>query len=288
MVSQNLIPIVIGGPTGSGKSALALEIGQKIDGEIVCADSRQIYKHMSIGTSCPSPEDYAQVKHHGFERLDPRETYSAGQFIVDTDAYVHEIQARNKTPILVGGTGLYLRAWRFGLEDILPANTDIRAKLEQESLETLYQKLKSVDPESLINPNDSVRIKRALEIHELTGQSATSLRQTDWNRPARIEAQWFLVTLDKDSLDTRLRIRIAHMFKQGLVQEGLELRNILGFHERLQTPGYLEALQLADGLIAEEQALELTFRRHRQYAKRQMTWFKKELWWKPFINLDKF
>ncbi|MEI6806717.1 MAG: tRNA (adenosine(37)-N6)-dimethylallyltransferase MiaA [Myxococcaceae bacterium] len=281
MVSQDLTPIVIAGPTGSGKSAFALELAHQINGEIICADSRQIYQRMSIGTACPSPEDYAKIKHHGFERLDPHETYSAGQFIVDTDAYVSEIQTRQKTPVLVGGTGLYLRAWRFGLDDVLPADPNIRAKLDQKSLETLYQKLKSVDPESLIHSHDSVRIKRALEIYELTGQSATSLRQTNWNRAPRIKAEWFLLNLDKAELDTRLQNRVIQMFEQGLLEEASELREYLGVHERLQTPGYLEALQFVDGLISKEQALELTFRRHRQYAKRQNTWFKKESYWKP-------
>lgn len=291
MVSQNLIPIVIAGPTGSGKSALALEIAEKINGEIICADSRQIYQRMPIGTACPSPADYARVRHHGFERLDPKKTYSAGDFIRDTDNFVQDIFSRHKTPLIVGGTGLYLRAWRFGLDNILPSDIQIRQKLDQESPEILYQKLQATDPHSLIHPSDSVRIKRALEIYELTGKSASSLRQIDWNRAPRVNAQWLLINPSKDELDTRLKKRVAWIFQQGLLQEALALREYLGTHERLQTPGYLEALKLADGEISEEEALELTFRRHRQYAKRQTTWFQKENWWQkkyPIQHFDLF
>lgn len=288
MVSSNLTPIVIAGPTGSGKSAYAMQMAKELNGEIICADSRQIYQRMSIGTACPSQQDYAAIPHHGFEKLDPRENYSAGQFIADTDNYIQEILSRNKTPILVGGTGLYLRAWRFGLDDVLPADAKIREKLDQESLEVLYLRLKQVDPISAdkIKPEDPVRIKRALEIYELTGQPASALRQTDWTREPRIQAQWLL--LNPPNLDERLKTRVASMFENGLVKEALALREYLGSddpHERLKTPGYLEALQLADSEITKEQALELTFRRHRQYAKRQNTWFKKEGWWERAILL---
>lgn len=284
MVSQNITPIVITGPTCSGKSALAMQMALELDGEIICADSRQIYQRMSIGTACPSPEDYVRIKHHGFENLDPRENYSAGQFIEDTDIYVNEIQARHKTPILVGGTGLYLRAWRFGLDDVLPADPKIRHQLGQESLEALYLRLQNLDSVSAekIKSTDPIRIKRALEIYELTGQPASKLRQTDWTRSPRVQAQWLLLTPDRAKLDIQLKARVASMFEHGLVQEALAFRDYLGSNdpfERLKTPGYLEALQLADGLISKEQALELTFRRHRQYAKRQNTWFQKESWW---------
>lgn len=284
MVSPNLTPIVIAGPTASGKSALAMKLALELGGEIVCADSRQIYQRMSIGTACPSVQEYEQVCHHGFERLDPKENYSAGQFIEDTDAYILEIQARQKRPILVGGTGLYLRAWRFGLDDVLPADLQIRANLDQQDLPSLYERLKLVDPESavLIKPSDSVRIKRALEIYEISGAKPSALRQTDWAREPRVQATWFLLRPAMSELDTHLRTRVSQMFDQGLVQEAVLLRDYLGEQdlcERLKTPGYLEALELSEQKIGLEQAKERVFRRHRQYAKRQNTWFKKETWW---------
>ena len=138
--------LVIAGPTGSGKSAYAMELAKSCGGEIICADSRQIYQHMHIGTACPSPQDCAEVPHHGFERLDPRESYSAGDFVRDADAYVADILSRHKTSILVGGTGLYLRAWRFGLDDVKQGNVSIRETLEQKSLPDLYAQLKQLDP----------------------------------------------------------------------------------------------------------------------------------------------
>ena len=280
MVPQTLKPLVIAGPTASGKSELALKLAQKLNGEIICADSRQIYRGMSIGTACPSAQDYEAIKHHGFERLDPSQTYSAGQFIKDTDHYVQVVQANHKKPILVGGTGLYLRAWRFGLDDVLPADSSIRERLEQKAPEALYAKLEQIDPDSAesIKPTDTVRVVRALEILELTGQTASSLRQTDWNREPRIEAEWCLVTRPQAELDKRLHKRVLNMFESGLVQEALALRGHAS-QTLLDTPGYREALEYADGQIEKGDAIEKTYRRHRQYAKRQLTWFKKEPWW---------
>ncbi len=278
---RNVNLIVLAGPTGSGKSALALEIAEKIGGEIVCADSRQIYKHMPIMAACPTAEDYARIPHHGYERLEIGQIYSAGDFIRDTDAYVAEIQSRGKVPILVGGTGLYLRAWRFGLDDVLPADAAIRAKLEAENPEALYARLLEVDPEStkIIKPADTVRIKRALEIFELTGQPASELRTTDWNRPPRVQASWYLIDLPTDELDKRLHKRVVDMFEAGLVNEALALKS-----NPPETPGYTEAIGYSKGEITKAEAIERLFRRHRQYAKRQRTWFKKEPWWERITS----
>jgi tRNA dimethylallyltransferase len=268
--------LVFAGPTGSGKSALALKIAQQIGGEIICADSRQIYKNMPIMAACPTAEDYAAVPHHGYERLEPGEVYSAGDFIRDTDTYVAEIKNRQKTPILVGGTGLYLRAWRFGLDDVLPADEAIRKNLDSMPSGVLYGRLIEVDPGSTrsIQPADTIRIKRALEIYELTGKPASELRQTDWSRNPRVEASWYLLDPPGPELDQRLHNRVKHMFEAGLVEEALALQSIPP-----ETPGYTEALQLAHGEITKTDAIERVFRRHRQYAKRQHTWFKKEPWW---------
>ncbi|MES2504322.1 MAG: tRNA (adenosine(37)-N6)-dimethylallyltransferase MiaA [Myxococcota bacterium] len=285
MVSQDLTPIVIAGPTGSGKSALAMKMAKELGGEIVCADSRQIYERMSIGTAAPSQEEYILVKHHGFEHLDPKEVYSAGRFVTDTDAFVQEIQSRGKVPLIVGGTGLYLRAWRFGLADVLPSDPQVRARLEQQDLSDLYLKLQEVDPASAakIKATDPVRILRALEILEISGQPASQLRHTDWAREPRVNARWLLLKPSKEELDQRLKQRVDQMFEAGLVAEAVALRDYLGPAASpkglLGTPGYAESLALVDGLLTEQEMFERTFIRHRQYAKQQVTWFQKESWW---------
>ncbi|MBH1988621.1 MAG: tRNA (adenosine(37)-N6)-dimethylallyltransferase MiaA [Myxococcaceae bacterium] len=293
MVSSSLEPLVIAGPTGCGKSAWALQCAQEQEGELICADSRQIFQRMGLGTACPSEEDYAQVRHHGFERLDPRVRYSAGQFIVDTDAFVREIQGRGKRPILVGGTGLYLRAWRFGLEDVLASDPLIRQRLEQERQESLYARLLERDPHSaaVIQPTDRIRTLRALEVLEMSGRCPSALRTTDWQREPRVQAAWVLLWPSVADLDARLRLRVERMFLDGLAEEALALRSYLAEDDpalRLKTPGYCEAFLYLDGEISLGEAKERVFRRHRQYAKRQRTWFQKEAWWRRVCSVNDY
>jgi len=125
-------PIIIAGPTASGKSSLALQMAKEMQGEIVCADSRQVYAHMNIGTAGPTEEEIKQIPHHGFGAIDPDENYDAGRFVVDADGYIAEILSRGKVPILVGGTGLYLRSFRFGMSDVPSRDEEIRRQIELE------------------------------------------------------------------------------------------------------------------------------------------------------------
>jgi tRNA dimethylallyltransferase len=278
-------PIVIGGPTGSGKSDYAIALAQQICGEIICADSRQVYMGMRIGSASPTDEELAQVPHHHYNFVDPNNVYDAARFIADTDRVIGEIASRGKTPILVGGTGLYLRCWRYGLNDVPQSDPQVREALKRETNEkgvpALYTELQALDPESAdsIAPQDGYRILRALEIFRMTGHKASRLRKSHFDTP-RQEAQWILIERPRDELNERLLVRTKKMFEGGLVEEALALR------ERtspgcplLTTIGYKESLAFADGLTDLPQAIELTFIRTRQYAKRQMTWFSKEGWW---------
>lgn len=279
-------PIVIAGPTGSGKSAYALKLAAQVGGEIVCADSRQVYQGMVIGTASPSDEEKALVAHHNYNVIDPHDRYDAGRFVSDTDRVVTEISARGRVPILVGGTGLYLRCYRFGLSDVPESDPMLRkalqARLEREGASALYEELCALDAETAqkISPNDAFRILRALEIITLSQNKVSTLRKSHFDAP-RAEAQWLLLHPERKALNQALLARTEQMFKDGLVEEAVALRERLSDpeHALLQTIGYQESLAYVDGICTVDEAIERTFIRTRQYAKRQTTWFQKESWW---------
>ena len=283
------LPVVLAGPTGIGKSAIALSLAEKLGAEIICGDSRQVYEGMYIGAAGPTAQEQKRVPHLGYHVVPPEEAYDAGRFWQDTDRYVAEVQARGRYPIIVGGTGLYLRIWRYGLTDVPPKDDAIRARLEMEvaqgQLPELYQKLLRIDPEAAsgIEAQDSVRIVRALEIWEITGQKPSELRKSHGARPPRQDAYWFLLDAEMSWLEKRLHHRAKEMFALGLVAESEALVQRLGeAHTLSKTMGYQEAYAFAQKRITSEEALERTFRRQRQYAKRQRTWFRKETWWSCF------
>lgn len=284
-----LLPVVLAGPTGIGKSAIALALAERLGGEIVCGDSRQVYEGMRIGAAGPSLREQERVPHVGYHVVPPEEAYDAGRFWQDTDAYVQTIQARGRVPILVGGTGMYLRIWRYGLADVPPKDDAIRTRLEAEvelgNLPVLYEKLTFIDPEAAqaIEAQDSVRIVRALEIWELTGRKPSALRRSHGARPPRHRACWFLLDADMAWLSPRLHQRARQMYADGLLEESCALVQRLGeAHSLCKTMGYAEAYAWSLQQSTFDEALERTFRRQRQYAKRQRTWFRKETWWTCF------
>ena len=283
------LPVVIAGPTACGKSALAIALAQAIDGELVCADSRQVYARMHIGVAAPSAQERALVPHHNFGVQDPARAYDAAAFIADTDAAVQAIQSRGKRPILVGGTGMYLRAWRLGLSDVPPGDAKVRAQLEAElrakGAPVLHARLAQVDPESAarIAPADKQRVVRALEILAVTGRPQSALlRSHALDREPRRAFIGLLLTVELSWLRPRVQARAEQMFAGGLVPEALALREYLGpAHALLRTMGYAEALALADGTMSQEEAVTEAGKRQHHYARRQRTWFKKEPWWTP-------
>jgi len=208
------------------------------------------------------------------------------------DKYVAEINSRNKTAILVGGTGLYLKAFRFGLTEQIEKDQLIRDRLDQEvkelGLDNLYERLKQIDPASLdnIKSNDKIRITRALEIYEITKKKPSELRQNFENteQNIRVKADWHLIMPEREVLLKRLELRAELMFEQGLVEEAVYLKEYLGAdHPLCKTMGYEEAIKLASGELTEQEALEKVIIRQRQYAKRQKTWFQKEDWWEHAV-----
>lgn len=291
-------PIVIGGPTASGKSALALALAERlaqggVAGELVCADSRQVYAGMTIAAAGPSPEELARCPHHLYGVVDPQDRMTAGAWAARCDEVVAEIQARGRVPVVVGGTGLYLRAWRVGLEE----TTDpvLRARIDAEAdslgLAALHQRLAEVDPEAAaaIGPSDRLRIVRALEIATLKGgpRGAVDLATLPARGAAR-DARWLLVDAPLDVLEPRIRARAEQMFgvghggdgRGGIVDEARALAARLPpDHRLLTTLGTAEALAFHRGQTTLEEAVARTTLRTRQYARRQRTWFKKEPWW---------
>lgn len=280
------LPVVLAGPTGSGKSRLALELARRLNGELICADSRQVYAGMVVGTASPTRAQKSLVPHHGYNIHDPARGYDVARFVQETDRIVREVRARGSLPILVGGTGLYLRVWRMGLDPAPGADSPLRARLRQELLQhgsaRLHERLRKIDPPTAqrIDPQDSVRVVRALEIHARTGEKPSFVRP-DWRgRPPRVQARWLLVRLGREELNERITQRAQQMVGEALVEEARALRRRLGeSHPLTRTMGYEEALAWSDGRLHHPQAVERVIIRHRQYAKRQRTWFNAEPWW---------
>jgi tRNA dimethylallyltransferase len=279
-------PLVLAGPTAVGKSDLAVEIARRCNGLIICGDSRQLYTGMQIGAAAPSLPAKETVPHLGFGSRPADPPQDANGFIRDADGWVKEAQAQGKQPIIVGGAGLYLRAFRYGLDDVPKSDKAIRAaltmELEEYGLAALHEKLKLVDPKgaATIHQNDPVRVVRALELFRITGTPPSQLRKSHGGRDVRVQAKWVLLEASMAWLSERLRQRVLEMFSQGLVQEAVALRSLLGgSHRLLDTMGYKEALGLYDGSLTQEEAIQETYRRHRQFARRQRTWFQKETWW---------
>jgi len=281
--------VIILGPTGVGKSAVALEVASDIGGEIVNADSQQVYRHMDIGTGKPTPEQRERVAHHLIGIVDPDEEFNAALFHGRGLKSAEQIWSRKRQVILCGGTGLYIKAMTHGLFVGPAKNSEIRKRLEEEAREkglaTLYQRLKQVDPEAIrsIHPHDRHRIIRALEVFELTGK-----RMTDWQREHGFKESPFQalkIGLDREREELYLLInrRCEEMVARGLVEEvrglvekgyGLELRP-------MQSVGYRHMALYLSGAMSLEEALSLMQRDTRHLAKRQLTWFRadKEIRW---------
>ncbi|HXW60926.1 MAG TPA: tRNA (adenosine(37)-N6)-dimethylallyltransferase MiaA, partial [Myxococcota bacterium] len=212
MVSSHLTPVIIAGATGSGKSSLALSMALKFDGEIICADSRQFYRFMQIGTASPNEEERALIPHHGFNIVDPlSKKVDAGFFVTFALTAIARCHEQRKRPITVGGTGLYLRALRYGLNDVPQSDKTIASSLEKEcnerGLAAMYEELATIDPSSmrLIMPNDRYRVLRALEIYRKTKTLPSALRTSFSLKKPVIHAHWLLKHGEMENYEAGLR-----------------------------------------------------------------------------------
>ncbi|HET9250966.1 MAG TPA: tRNA (adenosine(37)-N6)-dimethylallyltransferase MiaA [Candidatus Eisenbacteria bacterium] len=274
-------PIVILGPTAAGKSEIALDLARRIDAEIVGADSRQIYRGLEIGTAAPSERDRAVAPHHLASFLAPDQVYSAGRYARDAGDALAGIAARERTAVVVGGSGLYLRALLEGLFEGPERDEGVRAalaeRLEREGLDALRADLGRVDPEALakIFPGDSVRVIRALEVHALTGRPISALRRE--RRRRGVSASLFGIRWTREKLAPRIASRIRDQLRDGFLEQARALA-AAGLRENapgLHTLGYRELLAHLRGTMPLEEAVETIALRTRQLAKRQETWFRR-------------
>jgi tRNA dimethylallyltransferase len=276
--------VIVTGPTAVGKSALALALARAAPGEIIAADSMQVYRGLDVGTAKPTPAERAAVPHHLLDVREPWEDFSAAEFAREAHRLAGEIAARGRRPVLVGGTGLYLRAFLKG--HLAPAGGDptVRAGLHREAeavgAPALHRRLQATDPASAdrIHPNDLVRIVRALEIQAVTGQPASAIRPGLWDAPRAGVAACLVLTRDREELHRLIDERCRAMWTGGLLDE---TRRLLAAPRglswrRLEAVGYRQARLFLAGGVAEDAALLAMQRATRAYAKRQLTWFRRE------------
>ncbi len=284
------------GPTAVGKTALSLQLVQRFDCEIVSMDSMQVYRHMDIGTAKPSPQEQAQVPHHLIDIINPNEQYDAARFVSDALAAIEAVASRQRTVLLTGGTGLYLKALFEGLFSALPADKEIRKQLrqrmEREGRAALHAELCKIDSGAgaKIHENDTQRLLRGLEIYQISGRTWTELIAEQQEKRqitghSTEFARVFQIALDceREELYQRIEQRSSIMLEQGLIEEVERLRT-LGYSPELpsmQAIGYKHVNSLLSGTWTHAEMLEYLVRDTRRYAKRQMTWFRrnKELHW---------
>jgi len=274
--------LVICGPTASGKSELALELARRLDGEIVNADSMQVYRGMDIGTAKPTPEQRAEIPHHLIDVADPDQPFSAADFADAAGEAIRDISSRGKRTIVVGGTGLYIRSLLKGLVDSPGDSTgDIRKELMAEARErgnqAMLDELRRVDPElaEQIHPNNLVRIIRALEVFRLTGIPLSRYQQEHGFSGQRYQSLQIGIRVERPLLYSRIDQRVNRMLEQGLLQEVQQLLNT-GYGpdtKAMRAIGYKETTAHLAGEYSRDEAIRLIKRNTRHYAKRQLTWF---------------
>lgn len=281
--SQKPTVIVICGPTASGKTALSIELAKKIDGEIVSADSMQIYKYMDIGSAKPTKLEMQGIKHYMLDFVEPNIRYSVADYKKEAEACIEEILSKGKVPIVVGGTGLYINSLIYGIEyNENKLDEEYRNKLEKiaesEGLETLYNKAVEIDPIAMekISCNDKKRILRVLEIYHETGKTKTEQEIESRSKEIKYDYRVFAINIDRDKLYDRINQRVDIMLEQGIVDE---VKNLISKYEKLPTAiqglGYKETKDYLEGIISKEEMIEKIKMETRRYAKRQLTWFKK-------------
>jgi len=274
--------VVIAGPTGSGKSALAVELAVRLGGEIVGADSQQLYRTLDVGTAKPTPAERAAAPHHLVDVAEPGEGMDAARYVALADAAIAAIDGRGALPIVVGGTGLYLRALLHGVVAAPGRDPALRARLEAEAAAlgrpALHARLAGVDPAAAarILPNDLVRIVRALEI-AAGGRTQSELHAEHAFKPDRYRALFLALDPPRPALHARLDARVEAMFAGGILDEARALLARLGSPLPEKLPiGYAEAAAVVAGTLPLASAVRQVQVAHRRYAKRQVIWLRRE------------
>ena len=275
--------IVICGPTASGKTELSIELAKKINGEIISADSMQIYKDMNIGTAKPTIEEMQGIKHYLIDFLEPNKRYSVADYKKQAKQAIFEILKNKKMPIVVGGTGLYIDSLIYEIEyPEIEFDIEYRNFLEQEiqknGLESLYKKAQEIDKKAMekISPNDKKRIMRVLEIYKATGKNKTEQEIESRKKEVEFDYKVFAIKWERDILYDRINKRVDKMINLGLIEE---VKKILSqykeFPTAMQGLGYKEVVEYLNKKCTKEEMIEKIKMETRRYAKRQMTWFRK-------------
>ncbi|HSN91991.1 MAG TPA: tRNA (adenosine(37)-N6)-dimethylallyltransferase MiaA [Anaeromyxobacteraceae bacterium] len=273
--------LVIAGPTASGKSALALALAERLGGEIVSADSQQVYRGLDVGTAKPSAAERARVPHHLLDVAEPGEGMDAARWVALADAAIVAIAARGRLPVVAGGTGLYLRALLHGVADAPGRDPELRARLEEEAARlgrpALHARLSSLDPDAAgrIRPNDLVRIVRALEMAG-AGRTQSEIFAAHRFRPVRHRARILALHPARAELHRRIDARVVEMFRGGLLEEARALRERFADALPRLPIGYAEAAACLRGEIPLDEAIRRVQVAHRRYARRQVIWLRRE------------
>lgn len=283
MDDRPLVPVLVG-PTAVGKTDVALGFCERVGGEIVAADSRQIYRGLRIGTAAPTAAEAARVPHHLVLFLDPTQSYSAAEFRVDAEAAIADILSRDRVPLIVAGTGFYLQALIEGLTlGAIAADPALRADLEaladREGNEALHRRLADVDPEAAerIHRADRKRLVRALEIHAVTGQSMTELHREQGHTAVPYQFRLFGLRREREALNRRINARAKRMMAEGWLDEvrALPAAGVPADAPAMESLGYRRLVAAERGELPLDKAFELAKQDTRQFAKRQMTWFRR-------------
>lgn len=286
--------VVIVGPTASGKTAVSIELAKKINGEIISADSMQIYKYMDIGTAKPTLDEMQGIKHYMLDVVMPDETFNVAKYKSMAESAIEEILKKGKVPIIVGGTGLYINTLVDGIEFAdVPGDEEYRNELIEkgyrEGAMSIYKELEKVDSESAqkIDPNNIRRVARALEIYKVTGKTKTQL-DIESRKEVKYDYKLFGMEWDRETLYNRIDLRVDKMIEAGLIDE---VRNVTEkfkiSNTAVQGLGYKEVIEYLNGNISYEEMIEKLKLETRHYAKRQLTWFRRDKrikWIKPDEN----
>ena len=283
--------IVICGPTASGKTKLSIELAKEINGEIVSCDSMQIYKEMDIGTAKPTVQEMQGVKHYLIDFVSPDERYSVADYKKDSKKAINEIIKKGKIPIVVGGTGLYIDSLIYEIEyQEIEFDEEYRklleSRVEKEGLKAIYEEAKKIDEVAIekISPNDKKRILRILEIYHATGKNKTEQEIQSRKKEVEYDYHVYALNWDRQILYERINQRVDIMVENGLVQEVEKIyKKYKKFPTAMQGLGYKEVVEYLEGKCTKDEMIEKIKMETRRYAKRQMTWFRKN---KQTIWLD--
>ena len=285
--------IILSGPTAVGKTALSIELAKRVNGAIISADSMQVYKYMDIGSAKIMPEEMCGIKHYLIDALEPSDEFNIVIFQKMAKSALEEIYANGQIPIIAGGTGFYIQALLYDIDfENQDTNEAYRAELEQiakeQGNEVLHEKLRKVDPVSAekIHANNVKRVIRALEFYHLTGKPISEHNETEQKKESPYNFAYFVLTDDRANLYKRIDMRVDIMLQNGLLDEVKKLK-AMGYHRNMvsmQGLGYKEILDYLDGTYSLEEAIYILKRETRHFAKRQLTWFRRE---KEVIWMDK-